>query len=149
MPPSLSMTAPRIQVWDPQAYICETSPGFYSNNRFQIHDPEVGLKWLANMTKRNAKELRYLYCSIHAVYNPGPYPDFLTNRPPNGPIWCRFIRALSAKASDLEEVTFYLDSEPTCHHWGPAVDPNFVRALGCMSQLRRLQIKGYFPKEWP
>lgn len=48
--------------------------------------------------------LRKLYCFVHAVYNPGPYPHFLTNEPPIGPKWCEFFRTLSMKASGLEEM---------------------------------------------
>jgi hypothetical protein len=143
------MAAPRVRIRTSQACICEKTPGFYSHKTFQIDDPEVGLKWLVNITIPKVKMLRRLYCFVGPVYNPGPYPDFLTNKPPIGPKWCEFLRTLSIKASGLEEMALYLDSEPTWDHWGPAVDLDFVRALGCLSKLRKLEIDGYFPKEWP
>lgn len=143
------MATPRVHIRSPQAYITEETPGFYSHNTFQIDDPEVGLKWLVNITTPKVKKLRKLYCFVHVVYNPGPYPHFLTDEPPIGPKWCEFFRTLSMKASGLEQMAFYLDSEPTFDHWGPAVDLDFVRALGCLSNLHKLEIDGYFPKEWP
>ncbi|KAJ5335812.1 uncharacterized protein N7506_005748 [Penicillium brevicompactum] len=86
------------------------------------------------------------------LYNPGPYNDFLTNKPPDGPKWRELLDKVSTEAISLREIVLYLDSEPAVNHWGPAVDVEFVRALGRLSKLsglRKLQIQGYFPKEWP
>ncbi|KAJ5938285.1 hypothetical protein N7466_001419 [Penicillium verhagenii] len=146
------MSDSRVHVINPQTTILEKSPTFYVKNEFQIFDPDTGIKWLQQITPRNVRNLRRLWISVHAVYNPGPYTDFLTDKPPNGPKWREFLDKISTEADGLQEIVLYLDSEPTVNHWGPAVDVEFVRALGRLSRindLQKLEIRGYFPKEWP
>ena len=118
-------------------------------NMFQIHSPDTGINWLNVIKPSNFRNLRRLWISVHAVYNPGPHADLITNTPPNGPRWCELLGKLFSEVKCLEEMVLYLDSEPTVNHWGPAVDAKFVQTLGKFSNLQKLEIRGYFAKEWP
>lgn len=138
-----------IRITDPQTTLARNPPEFYIDNMFHIDDPDTGIRWLDVIKPSDVRNLRKIWISVHAVYNPGPYTDFITNNPPNGPRWRELLAKLSTEAECLEEMVLYLDSEPIVNHWGPAVDAEFVRTLGKFSNLQKLEIRGYFPKEWP
>jgi hypothetical protein len=97
---------------------------------FQIRNPDTGIDWLDTINPSDIRNLRRLCIYVHAVYNPGPHPDFLTNNPPNGPRWRELLEKPFTEAECLEEWCFRFDSEPTVNHWGPAVDGDFARTLG-------------------
>ncbi|OJJ42150.1 hypothetical protein ASPZODRAFT_137461 [Penicilliopsis zonata CBS 506.65] len=160
------MDEPRIRLTDPRAAAGDAS--FYSQHTFQIEYPDVGLQWLCDMPPKNVQQLRKLSMYIHPLYHAGPdnrdapdspsppdspdSPDSLERQTPaNGPLWCDLLDKISTDATGLEQLTLYLGSEPLMDHWGPAVDINFVHALGQLGNpnLRSLQIAGFFPKEWP
>ncbi|KAJ6126246.1 hypothetical protein N7471_010739 [Penicillium samsonianum] len=143
------MSESGIHITDPQTTLSKNPAEFYIENMSQIHNPDTGIDWLNMIKPSNIRNLRRLWISVHAVYNPGPHPDFLTNNPPNGPRWRELLEKLFTEAECLEEMVLYLDSEPTVNHWGPAVDADFARTLGKFSNLQKLEIRGYFPKEWP
>ncbi|KAJ6003608.1 hypothetical protein N7522_006300 [Penicillium canescens] len=143
------MSKSTYHITDPQTTLPTNPLEFYIENIFQIDDPDTGIKWLNAIMPSNVRSLRKLWISVHAVYNPGPYTDFLTNKPPIGPRWREFLGKLFAEEECLEEMVLYLDSEPTVNHWGPSVDAEFVRTVGNFTNLQKLEIRGYFPKEWP
>ncbi|KAL1964775.1 hypothetical protein VTN77DRAFT_6642 [Rasamsonia byssochlamydoides] len=129
------MSPLRIRIREPQALCHKNSPNFYAENTFQIDEPDFALEWLQKITTPNVRSLRKLWIYVHPVYH--------------GTIWYNLFNKLATEAVSLQEISIYLDSEPTCGYWGPAVDVNFVRALARISNLRKLEIDGYFPKEWP
>jgi hypothetical protein len=143
------MSHPRIHITVPRTILPDNPPDFYYNSTFHIKDPDTGKQWLQRIAPFNVRNLRKLSVSVHAVYNPGPYAEILTNKPPNGPLWRELMGEVYAKGVGLQEMVLYLDSEPDFNHWGPAVDVKFVRELGKFSHLQKMDIMGYFPKEWP
>ncbi|KAJ5252864.1 hypothetical protein N7489_003274 [Penicillium chrysogenum] len=106
---------------------------------FQIRNPDTGIDWLDTIKPSDIRNLRRLCIYVHAVYNPGPHPDFLTNNPPNGPRWRELLEKPFTEAECLEEWCFRLIQ-------------NLLSITGVqlwMVILReRLEIRGYFPKEW-
>lgn len=115
------MCESRIHIIDPQTTLSKNPPEYYIESMFQIHNPDTGIDWLNVIKPSNVRNLRRLWISAHAVYNPGPYPDFLTNNPSNDPRWREllgklFTEAESLEAESLEAMVLYLDSEPTVNH---------------------------------
>jgi hypothetical protein len=145
-----------IRVGDPLSIHREPSPAFYSENTFKIDDPDRALNWLQQITSTNTKHLTKLSVFVHAVYSPGvlgwgsiPASSIFSNGPPCGPKWRTLFDKLAAEAVGLQELDIFWDAEPTCWHFGGGADVDVVQALAQIKGLDKLEIGGYFAKEWP
>ena len=112
-----------------------------------IDDPSGALRWLAQIGRDNVGSLTKLRFFIHAVYH--PYPDICGRPPPNSPKWCELFDRLASEAKGLREIHIYWDAEPILRHYGGGSDVDVVRALARITGLQKLEIDGYFAKEWP
>ncbi|KAK2748261.1 hypothetical protein FQN57_000919 [Myotisia sp. PD_48] len=155
-----------MRIGEPRATRRDYDPDFYYAHGFKIDDPIRGLRWMQNITPLNARYLRKLDIFVPATYDPGLRTEFLPHKPPTvpkwvedlgnifgppeGPKWRELLEKISTEAINLQELTLYFDSdEPGVNRWGAAADPKFVQALGRFSNLQKLEINGWFPKEWP
>ena len=150
------MAQRQIRVGDPHSIHREPSPTFYSENTFAIDDPDLTLNWLQQITSANIKHLTKLRVFIHAVYSPSLLgwgklhaSNLFSNEPPCGPKWRALFDKLAAEATGLRELYIFWDSEPTCWHFGGGTDVDVVQALAQIKGLDKLEIAGYFAKEWP
>ncbi|KIW14864.1 hypothetical protein PV08_07649 [Exophiala spinifera] len=66
-----------------------------------------------------------------------------------GPPWCKLFRRLAADGVGLRQIYVYWDSETTFGHFGGGADVEVVRALAEIRGLQKLEIDGFFAKEWP
>jgi hypothetical protein len=85
---------------------------------------------------------------VHAVYHLGPHPD-LYDRPPSGPKWCELFDKLASEAIGLRDIYIRWDAASEFWHFGGGFDVDVVRALARIKSLHKLEIGGYFAKEWP
>ena len=113
-----------------------------------IDDPSWALSWLDQISRDNVKHLAKLRIFVSAVYNLGPHPS-ISDRPPTGPKWCELFNKLASEAISLRDIYIYWDAEPYFWHFGGGFDVNVVRALARINGLHKLEIDGYFAKEWP
>ena len=113
-----------------------------------IDDPSGALRWLEQIGRDNVTHLAKLRIFVCAVYHLGPHLD-ICGRPPSGPKWCEFFDKLAREATGLRDIYIYWDAEPTCWHFGGGFDVDVVRALARIKGLHRMQIDGFFAKEWP
>jgi hypothetical protein len=113
-----------------------------------IHDPSWALRWLEQIGRDNVKHLAKLRIFVYAPYHLGPYPD-LCDRPPTGLKWCELFDRLASEATGLRDIYIYWDAEPMFGHFGGGFDVDVVRALARIKSLHKLEIDGYFAKEWP
>ena len=144
------MAEQTIQIFEPKSIQRQVSPAFYAENVFMIGDPTFALEWLEKIAIGNIKHLAKLRIFVHAVYEKGIFPPGdIFYRPPSGPPWCKLFRRLAADATGLQQIYIFWDSEPTCWHFGGGADVEVVRALAEIRGLQKLEIDGYFAKEWP
>jgi hypothetical protein len=113
-----------------------------------IDDSSWALRWLEQIGRDNVKHLAKLRIFVHAVYHLGPYPG-LFDEPPSGPKWCELFDKLASEATGLRDIYIYWDAEPAFWHFGGGFDVDVVRALARIKGLQKLEIYGYFAKEWP
>jgi hypothetical protein len=113
-----------------------------------IDDPSWALSWLNQISRDNIKHLAKLRIFVSAVYNLGPYPD-ICDRPPTGLKWCELFDKLAGEAIGLRDIYINWDAEPSLWHFGEGFDVDVVRALARINGLHKLEIAGYFAKEWP
>jgi hypothetical protein len=144
----ITMAPSQVPIRDPQSIHHQASPAYYSENTFMLDDPSFALRWLEQIGQDNIKHLAKLRIFPSAVYNLGPYPSF-SGAPASGPKWCELFDTLANKAIGLREIYIYWDAEPTCWHFGGGFDVDVVRALARIQGLQKLEIAGFFAKEWP
>jgi hypothetical protein len=145
------MAEQTILISDPKSIQRQISPAFYSENVFaNISNPTFALEWLDKIGKDNIKHLAKLRIYVHPVYERGIFPpgDVFYN-PQSGPPWCKLFRKLAADATGLRQIYIFWDSELTFGHSGGGADVDVVRALAEIRGLQKLEIDGYFAKEWP
>lgn len=142
------MDSPLVLIRDPQSIRRKASPAFYSENTFTIDDPSWALTWLDRISRDNVKHLAKLRILFSGVYNFGRHPD-ICGRPPTGLKWCELFDKLASEAMGLRDVYIYWDAEPCIWHFGGGYDVDVVRALARINGLHKLEIDGFFAKEWP
>jgi len=142
------MALHQIEIRDAQSVRRNASPAFYSENTFVIDDPSWAVRWLEKIGRENVQHLAKLRIFVHAVYHFGPHVDIF-GRPQSGPKWCELFDKLASEAICLRDIFIHWDAEPTCWHFGGGYDVDVVRALAKIKCLERLEIYGYFAKEWP
>lgn len=144
------MAKQTIHTFEPAAIQPQISPAFYNENVFTISDPTSGIVWLDKIGTDNIKYLAKLRIFVHAVYERGIFPPGdIFCRQPSGPPWCKLFQRLAADGTGLRDIYIFWDSEPTFGHFGGGTDVEVVRALAEIRGLQKLEIDGYFAKEWP
>lgn len=133
MPIDMLQASP-IHITDPQRTYHQTSPGFYSRNIFQIEDPVIGLQWLETLNPSLMQSLGQIDLYVRPAYHLE---------------WPALLNKLSTEAVGLQVLDVFLVVEPSANQWGAALDVEFVRALGRFQDLSTMELRGWFPKEWP
>ena len=124
-------------------------PTFYRGNTFLFNYPDLVLRWLRRLSPSCLTAIRSIRVFVHAVYNPGPAGDWLTNKPAGGPQCVALFEYLAAKATSLKHITIYLDQERTMGHWGGGNDTKLLQAIGKLQTLDTFELRGFFARQWP
>jgi len=124
-------------------------PKFYCDNTFLFDYPDLVLKWLRKLSPSCLTAIRTIRVFVHAVYNPGPTGNWLTDEPAEGPQWVALFEYLAAKATGLKNLWIYLDQERSMGHWGGGNDTQLLQALGKLRTLDTFELEGFFARQWP
>jgi hypothetical protein len=115
----------------------EASSILYTENIFSVINPAHYIPFLARIGPVHIKELKTLEISV-----PGA-------RQKKGK-WIPLLEQLAQEAESLRDIKICFNAEETVWGlggWGKDVD--FVRALGKIGGLEKLELKGYYAKRWP
>ena len=141
----------------------DVPPSFFSNNCFTIDVPVPAVTWLGAIGS-NIQHLREVRIIMPADWQDIPprragvsqfdeqlqdmFDLIFRQEPPSGPLWCKVFDELAVGATGLQSLFVYWDAEGFIHHGGGA-DVDVVRALGRIKGLQRMEIRGFYAKEWP
>ncbi|KAH8899686.1 hypothetical protein GQ53DRAFT_836683 [Thozetella sp. PMI_491] len=148
-----------VFVTSPRAITTEYAPAFYNASTFRITEPEHGLAFIRSMRPDNLAHVRRLSIFVEAFYATVPprleqhsLPFWVPR--PNAPAWYALLDAVRDRLPGLCELEIYLHAELTGFHQdiprlGAGNDPEFARRLAGLRGLEKLELDGFFPREWP
>ncbi|EPE24517.1 hypothetical protein GLAREA_08369 [Glarea lozoyensis ATCC 20868] len=122
----------------------EANPILYSQNVFQIIEPERVLQYITQIGHSNLKSLRYLNFSVK-------WDSKLSS-------WLELLHTLAEEASGLRkiEIEFGINWDFPFMIWpvredfkGYGVSREFMHALGTIQGLENLTVSGFWDASWP